>query len=361
MSRSAEMTPKQRVLTAFAHAEPDRVPIDYFANPGVDARLKEHHGLAPEDDEGLRRALGVDFRGFVTPYVGPRLHAEVAGRWVDPQWGTRKRWIEHEAGGYMDYCDFPLRDADEETVANWPMPSPDDYDYSGVEAWCQANEPYALYVGSAGVADIINRSGMIRHMEQVLVDLVLDEPAWRVWADRRMAVELEVLRRTLEAARGWFDFFWMGEDLGTQRGPLISLETYRRVLRPRHQQYVDLAKAYELPVMIHSCGSSSWAFEDFIEMGIDGVDTLQPEARDMAPGYLKERFGGRLFFHGCISTAGPVTFGTPEDVVSECRAILEVMKPGGGYCFSPTHRLQDNSPSENVLAMYETAQRYGRY
>ena len=56
--------------------------------------------------------------------------------------------------------------------------------------------------------------------------------------------------------------------------------------------------------MMHTCGSSSWAYEDFIEMGINVVDTLQPEAKDMAPAYLKKRFGDRLAFHGCISPPG---------------------------------------------------------
>jgi uroporphyrinogen decarboxylase len=113
--------------------------------------------------------------------------------------------------------------------------------------------------------------------------------------------------------------------------------------------------------MIHTCGSSSWAFDDFVEMGIDVVDTLQPEARDMAPAYLKHTFGDRLAFHGCISTAGPVAYGSVEDVIDDCRNTLEIMMPGGGYCFAPTHQLQDNSPTENVVAMYETAHNYGRY
>jgi uroporphyrinogen decarboxylase len=96
-------------------------------------------------------------------------------------------------------------------------------------------------------------------------------------------------------------------------------------------------------------------------MGINGVDTLQPEAKDMSPEYLKQRFGGRLFFHGCISTAGPVAYGTPAEVTEYCRRTLEIMMPGGGYCFAPTHALQDNSPTENVLAMYEAARQYGVY
>ncbi len=70
------MTPKQRVLAAIAHHEPDRVPIDYAANPGIDGRLKQHFGLQPGDDDGLRRALDVDFRRIGAPYKGPKLHAD---------------------------------------------------------------------------------------------------------------------------------------------------------------------------------------------------------------------------------------------------------------------------------------------
>lgn len=96
-------------------------------------------------------------------------------------------------------------------------------------------------------------------------------------------------------------------------------------------------------------------------MGIAVVDTLQPEAKNMAPEYLKKTFGDRLAFHGCISTAGPVATGTVPDTIDYCRRTLEIMMPGGGYCFAPTHALQDNSPTENVVAMYETAHKYGRY
>jgi uroporphyrinogen decarboxylase len=90
-------------------------------------------------------------------------------------------------------------------------------------------------------------------------------------------------------------------------------------------------------------------------MGVDAVDTLQPEAADMSPEYLKKRFADRLAFHGCISTAGPVATGSVADVVAYCRETLRVMMPGGGYAFAPTHALQDNSPTEDVVAMYQTA------
>ena len=142
---------------------------------------------------------------------------------------------------------------------------------------------------------------------------------------------------------------------------MISLALFRSAIRPRMQRFVDTATAFGIPVMVHSCGSSSWAFEDFIEMGIQAVDTLQPEAAAMAPSYLKERFGGRLSFHGMISTAGPLAYGSADDVAANVRETLALMMPGGGYALAPTHQIQDNSPTENVLAMYQAAKEYGCY
>lgn len=356
------MRSKERVLTALAHQEPDRVPINYSANAGIDKRLKEHFGLDAADREGLLEVLGIDFRSVCATYKGPKLHEDIAERGVKvDDWGIHRRWIEHETGGYWDFCDFPLRDADEETVLNWPMPCPDDYDYSHVAERCREMSDYCVVAGGAGLPDIINSTGMIRSMEQTLLDLALDEPAGLLYIDRRIKILSETIERTLEAARGGIDLLWMGEDLGTQIGPMISMELFRRHIRPRHQWFVDLATSFDIPVVIHSCGSSSWAFSDFIEMGIDAVETLQPEAKDMSPEYLKKTFGGRLAFHGCISTAGPVATGTDEETRAYCRKTLDIMMPGGGYCFAPTHALQDNSPTENVVAMYETAKECGGY
>jgi uroporphyrinogen decarboxylase len=356
------MTSKERVLKTFANCVPDRVPIDYLANDGIDKRLKKYFNLSENDNDGLFEALNIDFRNVRAEYTGKKLYEDIPekGVMVD-DWGIHRRWIEHESGGYWDYTDFPLQNASEEEVNAWKMPSPDDFDYSGLIAKCEKYKSLAVSIGDAGIGDIINSNGMLRGMEQTLIDLITDDPAGLLLAKRRTDINLEILSRSLEAAKGKIDFMWMGEDLGTQISPIISLEIYRKHIRPLHQKFIDLAKSHNIPVMIHTCGSSSWAYEDFIEMGVNVVDTLQPEANNMSPQYLKSTFGGRLAFHGCISTAGPVSNGTVKEVIDDCKNILDIMMPGGGYCFAPTHCLQDNSPLENVLVMYKTAFEYGRY
>ena len=355
------MTARERVRRTFLHEKTDRVTIGYEANPGIHARLMQALGLALGDDERLRQALGIDYKGVGASYTGPLLFPEKPNRRVNPVEGCYTKWVEHQTGGYWDFCDFPLQGADDETIANYPVPDPDDFDYDTAAAAMTRCGDYAVHVGGPGLADTINSAGRVMGMEDILCHLLTENEAALHYIDRRANMQLAMLERLLICCKGRIDFVWLGEDLGTQRGPLIGAELYRKVLRPRHQKFIDLAKAYDLPVQIHTCGSSSWVYEDFIEMGMTGVDTLQPEAKNMSPRYLKDRFGGRLTFRGCISTAGPLAFGTAEQVKEQVRETLGIMMPGGGYHFAPTHQIQDNTPTENVLAMYQAAHDYGVY
>lgn len=360
---NGQMSSRERVLCALAKDVPDRVPVDYFSNPGAHGRLCTALGLDPGDGEAFLQAIGADIRGVNPAYAGQALFAPRPDRQVDPVYGHVMRWAQNEDGGYWDFCDFPLQDADEETIRAFPVPSPDDFDYDAAVAQLRRHSKnrLATFIGGSGHGDIINATGRVMGMEDTLVNLQVKDEATLAYIDRRCQMELDVLERLLHLAGDSVDFVWMGEDLGTQRGPMISLELYRQVLRPRHQRYIDLAKSFGKPVLVHTCGSSSWAYEDFIEMGVDAVETLQPEAEGMAPAQLKARFGGRLCFHGCISTAGPLAYGTPMEVDTTVKRTLEVMMPSGGYILAPTHQIQDNTPPENIIAMYRAAHTYGIY
>lgn len=357
----AQLTSKERVKRALYREAVDRIPINYIANDGIDRKLKKYYSIDKDDNETLLQQLGVDIRELTLPYIGPPLHQDYKDRKVDPQWGFVTRWVTHESGGYWDYCDFPLSDLDEEKIAAFKMPSSDDYDYSSLREQAKGWKDLALCYGNPGLADILNTTGMWCSMESVYVALAQEDEAWLSLVDRRMNIQLEQMERSLETLKGEVDLIWMGEDLGTQIGPLISKEMYRSIIKPRHQKFVDLASSYNVPVMIHSCGSSSWAFEDFIEMGIRAVDTLQPEAFEMSAPFLKKHYGDRLSFHGGFSTAASIVNGSTEEVISELKELLAVMMEGGGYLFCPTHLLQDNSKLENVVALYEALPHLGEY
>lgn len=353
------MSSRERVLRTFAHEKTDRVPIGYDANPGVDRRFRE--ALGAKDWYELADAIGMDCRAVGARYIGRPLFPELPDRKTDPIDGFHTRYVKHRSGGYEDFCDFPLAGAEPEQLDAYPIPDPDDFDYDDAARRFAIDDGRALFIGGAGTGDVINSLGRMMGMENILINLITGDEATLRLIARRADSQLGVLERLLDKNPGKVDFMWLGEDLGTQIAPMISKELYRSALKPTHKKFVDLAKSRGLPVIVHTCGSSSWAYEDFIEMGVDAVDTLQPEAANMSPEYLKKTFGTRLGYRGCISTAGPLAFGTPEEVDACVRDTLKIMMEGGGYHFAPTHAIQDNTPTENVIAMYNAAHRYGVY
>jgi uroporphyrinogen-III decarboxylase len=123
-----------------------------------------------------------------------------------------------------------------------------------------------------------------------------------------------------------------------------------------------LGHDFGLKVMMHCCGGFFPLIPAMIEAGIDGLQALQPDARDMAPARLKAAFGGRIVFNGCIDTHHWLIEGTPDLARARTREVLEVMKPGGGYIASPSHDyLLPETKVENVFALYETVREFGTY
>jgi len=355
------MSAKERVQRTFAYEKVDRVTIGYNGNANIDKQLTR--ALGAKDIGETLDLLGVDYYSVSAPYVGRRLFMAPEGRRVDALEGAVMRWVEHGSGGYWDYCDFPLKAAAEEAFYSYPVPNPDDFDYDAalIRAKNLSKQQYAVYAGSAGTPDIINSNGRIMGMEDVLCHLLTGDEAAIHLIHRRAYSQLEVLERLLDKCRGYIDFVWLGEDMGTQIGPMVSHALYERTMKPIHKAFAQLACSFNLPSIMHTCGSSSWAYEHLIEIGIKGVDSLQPEATDMSPAHLTERFGGRLNFRGLVSTTGVLSFGNPEQVEAMCRETLSIMMPCGGYHFAPSHNIQDNTPVKNVIAMYQAAHTYGSY
>lgn len=355
------MTARERIRATFAHEKTDRVSIGYKTNDAVHKRLAIELGIPDGDYEKVLEALGVDYRELTVPYIGKPLFEVPENRRVNPLLGCIMRWAPNEMGGYWDYCDFPLKDAEDEDFEKFPIPNPDDFDYDAALEIVKNNpKQYAFHLGNAAYPDVINGNGCLMGMEDVLCHLLLKDEAALDFMNRRADYQVKMMERTLEKCKGYIDFMWLGEDLGTQHAPMISLQLYRDVIKPIHKRFTDLAKAYDIPVMIHSCGCSSWAYPDYIDIGINAVDNIQPDAANMDPAYLVKTFGKQLAYRGCISTGGPLAFGTPDEVRKNVNEVMDIMMPNGGYFFAPSHRIQDNTPVENIIAMYQAAHDYGR-
>jgi hypothetical protein len=154
-----------------------------------------------------------------------------------------------------------------------------------------------------------------------------------------------------------------GADFGAQNGPLVAPKTYRELFLPFHKQINDwVHKHTTWKTFIHSCGSVFDLIEDFIAAGFDILNPVQSSAAHMDPGELKKKFGERItFWGGGVDTQSTLPFGSTDDVRGEVCERLKLFAPGGGFVFNAVHNIQAQVPVANVLAMYETAFRYGRY
>lgn len=347
----SKMTPRERVRAALSWNEPDRVPVMLQATPEIMQKLRDH--FAPKD---VLESLDVDFRGGMPKYL-KALRAPQGEVTSYDIWGVGYRMVPHGSGGaYSESVELPLAKLKTmDDVEKYPWPNPDGYDYAGFAESCWRWPDHAVWLGGAGAPDIVNGVGRGRGMEQVLLDVGMRDEVGLAIIRKRCDFFFEVYRRALEAAGGRVDIVWIGEDTGNQNGRMVSPRDFNDVFRPQLQRFIDLAHRHGARAMLHSCGDTHDIMPTFIEMGLDVLDSMQPEPAGMVPETIRAACKGKLAFCGLISTQQTLPHGTVADCRREARHRLDVIAPGGGYIFSPAHCIQPDTPLENVLAIYEEA------
>jgi uroporphyrinogen decarboxylase len=171
-----------------------------------------------------------------------------------------------------------------------------------------------------------------------------------------------VSERIFDVAADAIDIFFIGNDLGSQTGPLLSVELFERFVLPHLARLIDLGHAYGLKVMLHCCGGFAPLIDSMIAAGLDGLHAIQPSCAGMDLATLKAEFGGRILFNGCIDSHHVLIEGTPQTVRQRTREVLEIMKPGGGFVAGASHDwILPETPVENVLAMFDAIAELGAY
>jgi uroporphyrinogen decarboxylase len=152
------------------------------------------------------------------------------------------------------------------------------------------------------------------------------------------------------------------DDYGTQNGPFISLEMWRKYIKPRRKKINETIKKYapKAKIFLHSCGSVSDFIDDLVEIGVSILNPIQPYARNMDSAELKKRFGNRICFHGGIDEQHAFPRGQ-KAIDAELRKRIHALAPGGGYIIGPTSNIQDDTKLEDVLYYLEKAKEYGTY
>ena len=421
------MTSRERVTRALNHQEPDRVALDLGASavtgmhvssvyllrqalgldaPGTRVKIVEPYQMLGEIAPDLIEALGVDVVGLGRPQTLFGFKNENWKPWMtfdgtpvlapegfntDPEPdGSILMYPEGDksappsghmpkGGWYFDTIvrQLPIDEDELDVMDNLQEFGPiadEDLEHLRSEAerlHAQTDKAILANFGGSAFGDIaLVPAPWLKYPKGIR-----DIAEWYISTVSRRDYVYSVFECQCEIALGNLERIWnavgekvtavfvTGTDFGTQRGTFISLDAYRDLYKPFHEQVNNWIHSHTTwKSFIHSCGSVSAFLEDFIEAGFDILNPVQCSAADMAPEYLKSHFGDRItFWGGGVDTQQTLPFGTPREVRESVRERIRILGPGGGFVFNTIHNVQAQTPAENLVALYEAVRECRRY
>ena len=380
------MNSLERVKRAFNFEEPDRVPIDAGAFWVTTMSITNHNQLldmfgvqrstitrdvgaqTAMIDEILLKAFGADFRPLrQRPPVSWKLeiHEDSNSYYFYDEYGIKSAMPKIN-GYYYDMVEHPLAQASIEDVYSYKGPDFKDksrvYKMKDEAQFLSKYTDYAI-TGDFGGPGIFETAWFLRGFEQFLVDLKQDEKFACALLDKVLEMLKEQYDLFLIEIGKYIHVVPVGDDMGSQYGPIISPELYRKLIKPRHAEWIKFVKERtDARVFFHICGSMKWILPDLIEIGVDIVNPVQVDAVDMDTSELKKEYGNKvIFWGGGCDTHRILNRGNSKDIEEEVKRRIKDLAPGGGYVFNQVHDIQVGTPPKNIMDMYIFAQKYGRY
>jgi len=347
--RKREMTPKERILASIRHQPTDQLPTDFWGVDEVTQKLYQR--LEVHDRIGFSKALDLD----CIMSVGPRLIAEDRS----DMWGIEYKMIPLPGGvgAYAEPVRHPL--AGFETVgeieAGYCFPSTDMFDYSVIGAQCEQLNGYAI---EGGYISLTYFYEMIRGTEQMLIDFIAEPDIAHFILHQLQEFSYAHTKRILEEGNGRIHLSQVTDDLGSQSGLLMSLKMIDGFLGEAYRHNIELVHSFSADVFHHNDGAMMEALPWLLEKGINILNPLQWHLPGWNLPTLKRDYGSRICFHGGIDNQYVLPFGTEDEVRAEVRACKEALySDRTGYILAPCHNVQAITPIENILTMYDEAEK----
>jgi len=368
------MTPRERVLAAVEHRQPDRMPIDVGGSSfstiigTAYERLKGRLGVESDTSYMKRRSRSV----ILDERVARRLHTDTRPLLVgspdgwediylrDGSFQDEFRVVWSKAGdGHYAPTGNPLSGATLADLDTFPWPDPRNPGRTRslrLQAQ-QLHEETGYAVVLSLPVGFVHLSQYLRGYEQWLMDIILNPEFLDVLMDRVLDWWLELADAVLDEVGPYVDVVAIGDDVAFHDRPMVDLDRYRRLFKPRHKQMIDLVKENTngAKVLYHCCGAVRSLVADFIDIGVDALNPVQVSSAGMETAALKAEFGDRICFWGAIDTGRVLPMGTVEDVQLEVEARIRDLASSGGYVLAAVHNIQEDVPSENILAMVDAA------
>lgn len=358
----AEVNMNSRMLFKQAYDENATWPfIDYMSCRKIDDALRDYYGA--QSERALLDALGADF--FYMPMrdisqnEGYKLVWKYAGIENDR---TRicPLGIEYIRGAYDskfmvdEAISGPLKNAiSVRDIIEYRLPGSSDFDFSPLRDIARANDD-RIRIGGLWTG-ILGDSYRMIGFERFLLGLCEMPDVIHSLIRRMTDMYIELNRAYFEAVKNEMEIWFFGNDFGSQMGLLMSRNMWQDFFMQPITELCSLAHGYGLKVMMHSCGGIEPIIGDLIEAGVDILDPVQVTARGMSIAELKDKYAGRLVFHGGLDTQQLLPRGTAQQVASQVSELFDAFGPK--YIFAGSQILSDDIPVSNIVSAYDQAKR----
>ena len=365
------MNSKERVrLTLTREGIPDHIPIQFDLCKSLIEYYSQHLGIDPgfswsyyEDlsyrisANEIRTRLGSD-----CVVVGGTMRADFEP--IPAEDGTTINEFGMKMKPtrlYVEVVEPPLKNASSrEDIEAYDFPDPNAsgrFDRAIEEIHRYKNDYFIM--GDCELS-LFELAWQLTGLETHLMAMAMQEDWLTTLYDR---VEHWTTQIAINLAKQGVDALWFGEDLGSQTSTLMSPAMWRETFKPRYVRMFDRIRKLnpDIILMMHSDGAVAPLLDDFIEMGIQVYNPVQPNVAGSDPKLLKAQYGNSISFFGGIDQQGLLPGGDVDAIRKEIKYRCEVLGANGGYLLAPAHILQADVSPETIQVMIEAAHEFGRY
>lgn len=347
------MTNRENILMGLRRHQPEHVGFDFVLSPALLEEFKRRTGREDYQEyfKFPVRCLDINPTRLKTDFSKYYSVLPPGTRPLDwnPEWGVMG--APGSTAHFQEILHPMEKLTSVEQVLSYPWPDfLSEYRWDGVGAKVQAIKDRDLVCAAFMEMTIFEIAWYLRGMETFMEDLISEEDIAIALIDRLTDIRIGMAKNYATAG---FDMLMLGDDVATQLDMMISPELWRNSMKPRLARVIQAAREIKPDILIfyHSDGNLERILPELIEIGVDVLNPVQPECMDAMK--LKERYGDRLSFWGCIGTQTTMPFGKPEEVKETVKKLIQTVGKGGGLFLAPTHVLEPDVPWKNIDAFIE--------
>jgi len=341
------MNKRERFFKALKHENLDRFPVQLDISPKALDKITEVLSLKKSQKETLDLFGNHIIYAYLDDVYGRiRRRSSFKGKIVYGKWGLG--WDTQQEGLFI--ADHPLADLNKFKDYSFPDPNDDKLLITAKKIIEKYSNEYIIC--SYHVLCLFERAWALRGLENFMIDMVTNRYFVEELLDKITDYQVRIAERYVELG---IDCGRTGDDYGAQNGLMFSPNLWRNLFKPRLKRIWEVYQKAGIPVMHHSCGDIRAIIPDMIEMGLDILNPIQPEAM---PFEELGKYSKNIVFYGGLSIQKVLPYGTEDDVKQNVKRCIELLGKDNGYIIAPANAITSDVPMKNIKALLEGIKEY---